>query len=255
MRAALLVEWWKVRRAPVVLVATVLLVVLVPLLGLAMVLAAGGDGVGALAAKADMLLSGEGWVGYLGVVSQVAAAALFVGAGVVVAWVFGREHAEGTFVALFASAVPRSAVAAAKLVVVATWGLVVALGVTLVSLAAGSLAGVGPESWAVIAPELGRLLVVASSTMLLAIPVAWVASVGRGYLPAIGAVILVVAVSQVAVLLGGAAWFPFAVPGLVAIAGTPGVPSPGTVSIGLAVVSVVGGAAGTVWWWRRAEIA
>ena len=255
MRTALAVEWWKVRRAPVVLVATLLMVLLVPLLGLAMVLVVGGDGVGALAAKADMLMTGDGWVGYLGVVGQVAAAAMFVGAGVVVAWVFGREHVEGTFAALFASAVPRGAVATAKLVVVALWALAVALGVTAVALVAGLLADVGAEPLGVVAPALGRLLVVAASTTLLAIPVAWVASVGRGYLPAIGAVILVVAVAQVAVLLGAGSWFPFAVPGLVAVAGAPGVPSPGAVGVGLAVLSVAAGAAATVRWWRRAEIA
>lgn len=254
MRSALIVEWWKARRAPVVVVATLLMALVVPLLGLAMVLAASADGVGAVAAKADLLVTGDGWVGYLGVVGQVAAAAMFVGAGVVVAWVFGREHAEGTFPALYATAVPRGAVAGAKLVVIAAWAVVAALGVTGVALVAGLLADVGTEPWAVVAPAAARLLVVALSTTLLTIPIAWVASVGRGYLPAIGAVVLVVATAQVAVLLGSGAWFPFAVPGLVAVSGAPGIPSPNALGVGLAVLSVVGGAALTVWWWRRAEV-
>ena len=255
MSAALTVEWWKVRRASVVLVTTLLLVLAVPLLGLAMLLVAEGGGVGAVAAKADLLLTGDGWVGYLGLVGQVAAAAMFVGAGVVVAWVFGREHAEGTFAALYAAAVPRRAVAAAKLVVVAGWAVVVALAVTGVALVAGVLADVGAEPWGVIAPGLGRLLVVAASTTLLAVPVGWVASAGRGYLPAIGAVVVVLAVAQVVVLLGAGSWFPFAIPGLLAVSGAEGVPSPGALGIALAVLSVVGGGAATVWWWHRAEVA
>lgn len=255
MKAALTVEWWKVRRAPVVLAATSLMGLFVPLLGLAMVLAASRDGAGALAAKADVLLTGDGWVGYLGVVGQVAAAAMFVGAGVVVAWVFGREHVEGTFAALYASAVPRGTVALAKLVVVAVWAVAVAVLVTVVALVAGLLADVGPESGSVIASGLVRVLVVATSTTLLAVPVGYVASVGRGYLPAIGAIVVVLAMAQVVVLLGAGAWFPFAVPGLLAVSGAPGVPTPSVLGIVLAVVTVVGGATLTVRWWHRAEVA
>lgn len=255
MRAALTVEWWKVRRAPVVVVATGLQVLFVPLLGLAMVLVAGGDASGAVAAKADLLLTGDGWIGYFGVVAQVAAAAMFVGAGVVVAWVFGREHVEGTFAGLSATAVPRAAVALAKLVVVGAWALVVSLLVTVVAVLAGALAGVGPDPWAVVATASLRLLVVAVATTLLAVPVGWVASVGRGYLPAIGTVVVLVALAQIAVLLGGGAWFPFAVPGLLAVAGTEGVPPVAPIGVVLAVATVVAGAAMTLRWWRDAEVA
>lgn len=40
-------------------------------------------GTGAVARKAEALLVGEGWENYLGAVDQIAAAAMFVGAGVV----------------------------------------------------------------------------------------------------------------------------------------------------------------------------
>lgn len=255
MRAALTVEWWKVRRAPVVLVATMLQVLLVPLLGLAMVMVASADAEGAIAAKASILLTGDGWVGYLGAVGQVAAAAMFVGAGVVVSWVFGREHAEGTFASLFASAVPRRAVAAAKLVVVSLWALVVGVLVTLVALLLGVLFGVGAWDLGVVGPGLARLAAVAVATTLLAIPVGWVASVGRGYLPGIGAVVVVLAIAQVVVLLGAGTWFPFAVPGLIAVGGADGVPPPGPLGVAAAVAVVVVSGAATMRWWHHADVA
>lgn len=254
MLAALRVEGRKLGRSRVVLVASVLQVVLVPLLSLLMVRAA-GSGVGVLAGKGELLVSGEGWEGYLGVVGQVAAAALFVGAGVVIAWVFGREHAEGTFGALFSLPVSRGHVAAAKLVVVVLWVVALGVGVVAATAVLGAVAGVDPAATLPRAGGLLRLLLVATSTMLLGVPVALVASVGRGYLPAIGAVVVVLATAQVSVFLGAGAWFPFAVPGLLAVADGTAIPVPGPGPIALAVLTVLLSAAATVAWWRRAEVA
>lgn len=254
MTAALIVEWWKLRRSPVVVIATALMVLVVPALGLATMQAATGAAVGPLAAKTDALLTADGWPGYAGVVAQVAAAALFVGAGVVVAWIFGREHAERTYAGLFAAAVSRRDVAAAKLVLVAAWGGAVAVLVTLATAGAGAVADVGPQPMSATVPDLLRLLVVAGATTMLAIPVGYVASVGRGYLPAIGAVVVVLAVSQVSVLLGQGASFPFAVPGLLAVGGAAGVPPPTPLGVTLAVATVLVGAVATLRWWARSSV-
>lgn len=253
MRAALTVEVRKLQRSRVVLVATLLQVVLVPLLAFLLVQAA-DSGVGMLAGKGELLVDGEGWEAYLAALGQVVAAAVFVGAGVVVAWVFGREHADRTFGALFSLPVARRDIAAAKLLVVVVWGLVLSLGVTAVAVLLGLLGGVDTAAaWPPLA-DLLRLFVVAASTTLLAVPVALVASVGRGYLPAIGAVVVLVAIAQVSVFLGAGAWFPFAVPGVWAVADGVVLTAPGPPEVLLAALTVVGCAAATVWWWGRAEV-
>jgi ABC-2 type transport system permease protein len=64
-----------------------------------------------------------------------------------------------------------------------------------------------------------RLSAVAILAALLALPTGYVASAGRGYLPAIGALIVVIAISQVVVLFGTGGWVPSAVPGLLAVGG------------------------------------
>src|SRR5690606_10568303 len=104
------------------------------------------------------LLLGEGWMGYLGLVDQVAAVAVFVGAGVVVAWMFGREFADRTFPTLFALPVTRAHLAAAKFIVLTGW--IVGLGVVVgaVALGLGLVGGVGPLDGGVVAGELLRLL-------------------------------------------------------------------------------------------------
>ena len=251
MGAALRVETRKLCRSRVALVASLLMVVLVPLLAYLLVQAS--SGVGVLAAKGQALVDGEGWEAYLGAFAQVAAAALFVGGGVVVSWVFGREHADRTFGALFSLPVSRE-VAGAKHVVLLGWLLAVSVSVVTVAVVLGAVVGVDGASALPPLDGVLRSLVVATSTMLLALPVALVASAGRGYLPGIGAVVVVLAVAQVSVLLGGGGWFPFAVPGLWAVADGTVLPVPGAGQVGLAALTVLAGAAATVRWWSRAEV-
>lgn len=254
MRAAFRVEYWKMTRSRVTLVTTVLMGVLLPAMGLAFYSVAQSDGIGALADKAAALLIGEGWGGYLGSVGQIAAVAIFLGAGVVVAWAFGREHVDRTFPSLFALPVPRATVAIAKFVVLAMWLVALAILVGIVALALGLLTNVGPTEWTVIVPELTRLLGITLGAGFLSLTMGYVASVGRGYLPAVAAMIVIIAVAQVAVLFGTGGWFPFAVPGLLAVAGAEGAPELNVAEIGLMFVVALGGVWATVWAWRKAEV-
>lgn len=254
MRAALTVESWKLRRSRVVLVASLLMVLLVPLLALGLLRAATSDGIGALAAKGELFVTGTGWDAYLGVLGQVGAAALFVGAGIVVAWLFGREHADGTFGALFALGVSRADVARAKLVVAIGWALAAAAGVLVATVLLGLVVGVGTDQVLPPAAALARTALVVVATLLLALPIGWVASIGRGYLPAVGAVIGLVATAQLTVFFGVGAWFPFSVPGLLAVADGQTVPVPGPGSFAVVAVTIVAAAWATVAWWDRAEV-
>lgn len=255
MRAAIRTEWWKLRRSPVTLVATALIGVVIPAMGLGFQAVASGGGSGPLARKAGAMLVGDGWFGYLGAIEQIAAAAAFLGAGVVVTWVFGREHVDRTFSSLFALATPRRAIAGAKFVVLTCWLVSLSMLMTAVAAGLGLLAGVGPFHPGTVTPELARLFAVVLASTVLALPVGWIASVGRGYLPAVGALVLVIAAAQVSVLFGMGAWFPFAVPGLLAVAGSAGIPVPNAVQFALVPATALLGVLLTVRWWHRAEVA
>lgn len=254
MTPALRVEWRKFRRSPVVTTATILMVALLPALGLGFYTVAQDGGVGAVGQKAQAMLVGEGWQGYLGAVNQIAAAAMFVGAGVVVTWMFGREHADRTFSALFALPVRRTAVAMAKFVVLLGWAMVLSAVVALVATALGLLADVGSFDPTVQVPQVARTFAVASSATVLSVTIGLVASVGRGYLPAFGALVLILMAAQVSVLFGTGGWFPFAVPGLIAVAGSEGAPSLTAAQIALVPVTTALGMWVTVRWWGRAEV-
>lgn len=248
------VEWLKMRRSNVTLTSTALMALLLPLMGLAFFSIGQQGGTGPLADKAGAFVVGEGWVGYLGVVDQIAAVAMFLGAGIVAAWVFGRESADRTFASLYALAVSRESIAAAKFLVLLVWVTVLCATIVVSSVGVGVLAGVSGVESATFGPELAKLFGVVFSGGLLSITMGLAASLGRGYLPAIGAIILIIAASQIAVLFGTGGWFPFAIPGLIAIAGTEGAPELSAIQLSLVPVTTVVSVLMTLRWWRRAEV-
>src|SRR5690606_26291548 len=124
----------------------------------------------------------------------------------------GREHADRTFPALFALPISRATMATAKFVVLAGWALVLSAAVAVVTTALGLVADVGTFTMATHGPGIVRLFAIALSTTCLALTVGWAASAGRGYLPAIGALLLILVAAQMSVLFGTGGWFPFAVP-------------------------------------------
>lgn len=254
MRRAIQVEWWKIRRSRVTLTATALMATLLPAMGIGFYWVAINGGSGALAAKASAFLIGDGWVGYLNGVGQIAAVAVLLGTGVVVSWIFGREYVDRTFPSLFARVVSLQTIATAKYVVMAVWVTALAILICAVTVLLGVAASVGPLESTSVVPGTARLFVVAWSAGALGLTLGLVASIGRGYLPAIGALILVIAAAQIAVLFGTGGWFPYAVPGLLAVAGAEGIPAVSSFQIVFALGTVLAAGWLTVAWWERAEV-
>ena len=122
LRAALMVETLKLRRSVVARLATVLLVVLVPLGSVGMVaLARSPQAAGPTAAKLADYATGDLATTHLMVCAQVLSVAALAAGGFFVAWSFGRELESGTAGALFGLAVPRGTIALAKCLVALAW--------------------------------------------------------------------------------------------------------------------------------------
>ncbi len=253
MTAAYAVEALKLRRSRVVAVATVALLLVPALLARAFLIAAERGGADPMSAKASLLLPGAGWTGYLGGLIQIYATAGVVGSGIVVGWCFGREYADRTVVSLYASATPRTSVARAKLVLLAAWSAAVGIGVAAAAGVIGIASGLGlPDGHD--GRVLGRLAALAVLSGLLSIPVALPASIGRGYLPAVGSLMVLVVAAQVAMVAGAGTWWPWSVAAVWAM-GTEAGMQP-VAPVWLTVVPLVAGLGGsaTVAWWRRAEV-
>jgi ABC-2 type transport system permease protein len=172
--------------------------------------------------------------------------------GLVFIWVFGREFADRTVKDLLALPVSRAAIVAAKFTVATAWCLMLAawtglLGVGVVTALRLPSAGAGAVGHGLL-----RLLLTAIMTITLVAPFALLASVARGYLAPVGAILLATFLGQIVAALGYGAYFPWAVPALYAgIAGVHTRPGP----VGYLLVTLVGLAAalGTGSWWQRAD--
>ncbi len=219
LKAAIATEARKIRTARVPIATLIMLDLGIALICIAAMLGARSHDP-ELAAKLGPLVAEGGWAGYLSASAQVSAVAGLLGFGMVLAWQFGREFSDGTVTGLFAIPVQRRTLAAAKLLVYLCWAWVVSSGLILALLIGGIGFGLGlpgSEIW----PLLGRQYGLALLTAGLAIPAAWAATLGRGLLAGIGAIIGVIVLAQVAVFTGFGSWFPFSAPGLwAATAGT-----------------------------------
>lgn len=253
MTAAYTVEALKLRRSRVVAVAAVALLLVPALLARAFLIAAERGGADPVSAKASLLLPGLGWAGYLAGLIQIYATAGVVGSGIVVGWCFGREYADRTVVSLYASATPRTSVACAKLVLLAAWSIAVGIGVAAAAWVIGIASGLGLPD-AADGRVLGRLAALAVLSGLLALPVALPASIGRGYLPAVGGLMVLVVAAQVAMVAGAGTWWPWSVAAVWAMGTGEGMEQ--VAPVWLTVVPLVAalGASATVAWWRRAEV-
>lgn len=100
---------------------------------------------------------------------------------------------------------------------------------------------------------MGTISPVAVLTITMTTAYGLVASIGRGYLPAVAAMFVTLFAAQVMAAVGYGQWFPWSVPSL--LSGVAGEGSGAVGSLSLALVLTVGaaGALGTAAWWERAD--
>lgn len=249
MISALATEYTKLVHATVVRVTTLAVVLGIALICGSMLLAAGTDDP-QLAAKLGPLIDPGGWAGYLSTAAQVSGAAGLLGTGVVLSWLFGREFADGTITGLFAIPVPRTTLAAAKLLVYLAWAAATAIALLAALIAFGLTFGLGPIP-ADVLPAIGRQFALFVLTGAIAVPAAWAATLRRSVLAGIAVAIGILVVSQVAVIAGAGGWFPFSAPALWAISGGADVSG---LQLGLVIPIALGGAALTAMSWRSLQL-
>ena len=209
--------------------------------------------VGIISAKAQLVAGAADWPTYLGFLAQATAVGGFILFSLIVSWVFGREFADHTVKDLLALPTPRSSLVLAKFIVIAVWTAVLTAMIYLIGVGVGQAVGLPPapaEVW-----EQGTIVIAitAGLTMLLVTPVAFFASAGRGYLPPMGAAILIVVLTQIIAAAGWGEFFPWSIPAL--YAGIGGVQSLTLSRISYVIVGATGllGVIATLIWWQMAD--
>lgn len=211
MRSAIRVDLVKLTRSRVGLIATLAIVVgIIALLGGLTAGVAGGSP--QIIAKAGPAATLD-WSGLLAGAAQIGSVAVILGFGIVLAWIFGREFADETITGLFALPISRGRIALAKLTVYVGWSGLVSIALATGVLALGLLLGYGPPTGKEFA-ELGRLCALGMLSAVVALPAAWIATVSRSVLAAVGCTIALVVTAQAGVLAGAGAWMPPAAPAL-----------------------------------------
>ncbi len=208
---------------------------------------------GLLGTKANLAGLEATWPAYLALLT------LFVGIGgmlllsFIVAYVFGREYAEGTAKNLLALPVARPSFVLAKFVVAAAWWLALVAAVLAEAFVIGSALGL-PDFAPGLALSAGRNALLAAGIPYLLVPVvAWITLLGRGYLAPLGFTLAMLVLGNVFARTGWAPWFPWSIGAL--LLGTVGQPAqtlpPGSfVVLGLTFIA---GIAATIWQFNYAD--
>jgi len=205
---------------------------------------------GLISAKANLMAySATNWQTFLGLLAEIIAAAGFFFFCLIISWVFGREFTDGTLKDMLAVPVQRSSILLAKFIITAIWSAVLTLIIFIVGLAMGAIIRL-PQGSASVFMQGGALVAITAALVIVVVlPFAFFASIGRGYLLPIGIAIMVLIMANLVVITGWGAYFPWAVPGLYAQG--KGYLTPA--SYWIALLTGLAGMLVTYLWWKFAD--
>jgi len=208
---------------------------------------------GVIATKARATGSEPDWAGYVIMLTEAVAVGGFGLFAMLEVWIFGREFSDRTAKDLLALPISRSHIVTAKLVLSTAWSLMLAAVMLGVGLGFGALLDLPTPPGFALTDAVARFAVVAVLTAVLSVPFGLAASVGRGYLPAVGCLFAVVFFANIFAALGLGGWFPWSVPGL--LSGATGDATLSVAPASIIATCVVSGAAAfvTVRWWNTAD--
>ncbi|RPJ05275.1 MAG: bacitracin ABC transporter permease [Spirochaetaceae bacterium] len=208
---------------------------------------------GILKTKVDLAAISADWPSFLGFIEMATSAAGIILFGFAASWIFGREYSDRTVKDLLALSVSRTAIVFSKIIALWLWCLLSAVVIFVISLGTGAL--INLPLWSPdLMPEFFRVFFVSALLSLLLCPVvAFVASMGRGFLPAIGFLIFCMGLANLFANIGVGEYFPWAIPMLysnaVEDAGN-GLPLASYIII---VLTCLAGIIGTVYRWKYAD--
>jgi ABC-2 type transport system permease protein len=207
---------------------------------------------GIISAKAQIAGTAD-WTTYLGILAQAAAIGGFVLFGFISSWVFGREYSDHTLKDLLALPTPRSSIVLSKFILILAWCAALTTLIYFIGLGVGTLVGLPPTSTETVWQGTLTIAIVAILTIIVVTPIAFFASAGRGYLPALGGVILIVLLAQIVAAAGWGEYFPWSIPALYSgMAGPEYTPS-SPISFALVVLTSLVGMIATFAWWEFAD--
>lgn len=168
--------------------------------------------------------------------------------GFVTSWIFGREYADKTIIDLLTLPYSRSVIVMGKFFAAFVTNFILTLYIIIVGIVIGFIIQVEGLTIAFIIEQLPFLLIVSGITIVLSTPVAFFASVGKGYLSPLGFVIIILIFSQIISVVGFGHYFPWSIPALYSgIAGD--VLEFNLINILIIIFTSLVGIMSTLWWY------
>ncbi len=164
---------------------------------------------GLLGAKANLSGLTATWSSYFSMITLVVGMGGMLLLAFIVAYIFGREYVEGTAKNMLALPVARHWFALAKLVAAALWWAVLVAAVVAETFVIGLAMALPGLSASLAERSVRDVALAAALTFLLAPIVAWIATLGRGYLPPLGFALAMLVLGDVIGKTGWGPWFPW----------------------------------------------
>lgn len=251
---AIYVEVLKARRSAVSLVTSIAFL-FIPFIGaMFMLILKDPDkakDLGILSTKAQLVGGTFSWEFFLSFFSQAIAIGGMIIFSFIAAWVFGREYANKTLKDLLALPTSRATVVMAKFMLISVWSFIFSLVIFLVGLILGVIINIPGWSNQLLIDGGSRYIVASLLAVLLSWVIAFVTNIFRSYFPALGFVIFMVVLGQIAAALGWGEYFPWAIPAL--YSNVAGPINLGAASFIIVILTGLLGLIGTLLWWRYAD--
>lgn len=207
--------------------------------------------VGLLNQKAQLSGFSADWSGMLSFATQAVAVGSLMLFAFIAAWLFGREFADGTARYLMALPISRTTIVVAKLALLTAWSALLTLWLVGLTYLIGWAMGLPGWSAATGITGVRHILTSAALMIPAILPIAYIASRSRSYLPPLAAAIGLIVVAQIGTVLGWGPYLPWAIPAVAAGLAPDQHLAPASIVATLACGIL--GAAATIHWWRSPD--
>src|SRR5690625_1260502 len=168
---------------------------------------------GLLGAKAQ-IAGKASWPAFILVQGQMISVGGIIVYGFITSWIFGREFADLTVKDLLALPYSRTYIVLGKFITAFIVHVLLSVYIISVGFLLGTI--VDLPLWQKIINDqyIQMLVLVTFLTIILTTPIAFFATIGRGYLGAIGFIVIILISSQLITAIGYGSYFPWALPAL-----------------------------------------
>ena len=212
---ALRVEYLKIRRSKTLWLTILAFLIATGIGGLLMYIMKDPERarqLGIIGAKAQILGGTADWPSFFNLMFLLVSIGGLIIFGFIFVWLFGREYSDKTIYDMLSLPTSRVTIVIAKMITAAYWSKALILLGFVLMIGIGAALQLPGWSSATAIHGLALLLGTGGLTIVGCIPFGLIASVTRGYLPAVGGIFLVLVLGQIFNQVGYGQYFPWNIP-------------------------------------------